>query len=308
MPKTRAEEEQEARSRAADDAPPPSSQPEGAPSSRRAGEEPGRDIPTKCGAPGCGVENDKDAKFCKGCGASMSTGSEGPPVESEDEPPASDPVPPKPGSVARSASFAEIFGLPASASVPAQKAVALKWRRVVASVSKITGRTDPDEMVGELSLVARDAANAPRYRTERNALRAKMTEAERMSLAQRLVAAGEPRGNVFVDDVSADGKRTGIKLSDEITELRLKTLRAKVEGLEARKEPSNPFEPDRARSAATAAAVKHTGGADKAARIKAAESHPTVQKIFKNEQLQGGKATLTQVAEQWVETLDGGAQ
>lgn len=321
MPKIRTEEDdgKQARARvedepgkeAAGDDAPPSSQPEGAPSSRDMA---GREIPTKCGAPGCGVENDKDAKFCKGCGASMSTGAaDGPPVESvEDEPAKSDPMPPKPGASSRglttSASFEEILGLPRGASVPAQKAAALGWRRVMAKVEAMTGRGDPDEMIGALLLVEKDAANAPRYRAERNALRSDIETNERMSLAHRLVAAGEPRGSVFRDVVSADGKRKGIKLADEVSELRLKTLRAKVEGLEARKQPVNPFQPDQAAAAARAGDVAKTGGIDKATRIKAAEKDPTVIKMYENEKLQGGKTTLEQVATAWIETLDGGAK
>lgn len=311
MPKIKAEEEQDARARAEDDDKgPPSSQSEGAPSSRDAA---GREIPTKCGAPGCGVENDKDAKFCKGCGASMSTGAaDGPPVESvEDEPAKSDPMPPKPGASSRglttSASFEEILGLPRGASVPAQKAAALGWRRVMAKVEAMTGRGDPDEMIGALLLVEKDAANAPRYRAERNALRSDIETNERMSLAHRLVAAGEPRGSVF-RDVVKDGKRIGVKLADEVSELRLKTLRAKVEGLEARKQPANPFHPDQAAAAARAGDVAKTGGLDKATRIKAAEKDPTVIKMYENEKLQGGKTTLEQVATAWIETLDGGAK
>ena len=319
--RTRAEEQEEKKARArVEDAPekeasddaPPSSQPEGAPSSRDAA---GRDIPTKCGATGCGVENDKDAKFCKGCGASMSTGAaDGPPVESEEEPPASDPMPPKPGASARSvgasASFAEILGLRSDASLPAQKAAALGWRRVVAKAAAMTGYqvTQPDEIVGALLLVEKDAADAPRLRGERNALRAKNETDERMALAHRLVAAGEDRARVFVDVVGTAGKRTGIKLADEVSELRIKTLRAKVEGLEARKAPTNPFEPDRARAAALAGDVARTGGLDKATRIKAAEKDPTVIKMYENEKIQGGKVTLADVAAQWIETLDGGAK
>lgn len=309
--KARARTEEAPEKEAADDAP-PSSQPEGAPSSRDAA---GRDIPTKCGATGCGVENDKDAKFCKGCGASMSTGAaDGPPVESEDEPAKSDPMPPKPGASARSvgasASFAEILGLRSDASLPAQKAAALGWRRVMVKAAAMTDYqvTQPDEIVGALLLVEKDAADAPRLRGERNALRAKNETDERMALAHRLVAAGEDRARVFVDVVGAGGKRTGIKLADEVSELRIKTLRAKVEGLEARKAPANPFEPDRARAAALAGDVARTGGLDKASRIKAAEKDPTVIKMYENEKIQGGKVTLADVAAQWIETLDGGAK
>lgn len=314
MPKIRTEEDdgKQARARvedapekdAADDAP-PSSQPAGEPSSRDMA---GREIPTKCGATGCGVENDKDAKYCKGCGASMSTGAaDGPPVESEEEAPASDPAPPKPGASARalttSASFEEILGLPRGASVPAQKAAALGWRRVVTKVAAMTGRTDPDEQAGALTAIEKDAAATGRIRAERNALKTQIETSERLSLAHRLVAAGEPRGRVFVD-VIKDGKRAGVKLSPMYAEMRLGILRGEVEAREPRKATRNPFEPDRARAASVAAEMARTGGVDKSTRIAAAEKLPAVMRLHSQGQAQGSKRTLTQVAEAWIENED----
>ena len=290
------EEEKDARARSEDeDKGPPSSQPEGAPSSRK-GAEPGREIPTKCGAPGCGVENDPDAKFCKGCGASMATGE--PEKEAEAPPPSSKPMPP--GSSSRalgSSSFAEILGLPASASVPAQKARALEWRSVIAKVSTMTGRTDPDEQIGALTAIAKDAAKAPRYRRERDDALAKLEGDERLSLAKRLVEAGEPRGRVFVD-VIKDGKRAGIKLTPVYAEMRLGTLRGEVEARETQKEPRNPFEPDRAESERRAADVK-PDGKDKAARIAAAAKLPTVIQLAER----SGRDVAT-VATEWIENED----
>ncbi len=283
MPKIKAEDEKDARARA-EDAPgekgPPSSK--GGPGSEDAA---GREIPTKCGAAGCGVENDKDAKFCKGCGASMSTGAaDGPPVESEEEAPASDPAPPKPGASARalttSASFEEILGLPAGASVPAQKAAALAWRRVIVKVEAMTGRTDPDEQVGALMAVEKDAANAGRYRAERNKLRAEGEAAERLSLAKRLVDAGEPRGRVLVD-VIKDGKRAGVKLSPMYAEMRIGILRGEVETREAQKRPRDPFKPDEAAAREAAKAGSDTKGEPTPAQIEAAKKDPVVQAIAK---------------------------
>lgn len=306
MPKIKAEDEKDARARAEDDPGekgPPSSK--GGPGSEDAA---GREIPTKCGAAGCGVENDKDAKFCKGCGASMSTGAaDGPPVESEEEAPASDPAPPKPGASARalttSASFEEILGLPRGASVPAQKAAALGWRRVVTKVAAMTGRTDPDEQAGALTAIEKDAAATGRIRAERNALKVQIETSERLSLAHRLVAAGEPRGRVFVD-VIKDGKRAGVKLSPMYAEMRLGILRGEVEAREPRKATRNPFEPDRATSEKAAAEMARTGGVDKATRIAAAEKLPAVMRLHSQGQAQGSKRTLTQVAEAWIENED----
>lgn len=304
--RTRAEEQEEARARTEDDDKgPPSSQPEGAPSSRR-GEEPGREIPTKCGRDGCGVENDKDAKFCKGCGASMATGEPPADAAAEDPPPSS--RPPAPGSSSRavtsSASFAEILGLPASASVPAQKSALLGWRRVVTKAAAMTGRTDPDEQVGALTAIEKDAANAGRLRAERNKLRERIEVDERMSLAHRLVNAGEPRGRVFVDVVSTDGKRTGIKLTAMYAEMKLGTLRGEVEAREPRREKRDPFKADEAAARAASTDLAKTGGVDKVARIKAAESLPVVRRLYEQGAAQGSKRTLTAVAEAWIDAED----
>lgn len=312
MPKIRTEEDdgKQARARvedapekdAADDAP-PSSQPAGEPSSRDMA---GREIPTKCGATGCGVENDKDAKYCKGCGASMSTGAaDGPPVESEEEPAKSDPMPPKPGASSRglttSASFEEILGLPRGASVPAQKAAALGWRAVVAKASAMTGQTDTDRIVGGLIAVEKDAAAAGRLRAERNKLRDEGEVRDRFSLAHRLVEAGEDRGRVFVDAVSDAGKRTSIKLTPQIAEMRIGTLRGMVEGLEARKTPRSPFEPNKAEAIRRSNGAK-AGEGDKDARIEAAKLLPTVRKLAQ----QSGR-DLAAVAAEWVNVESGAA-
>jgi len=278
--RTRLEEDEDARARSEDeDKGPPSSQPEGAPSSRQT-EDPGRDIPTKCGRDGCGVENDKDAKFCKGCGASMATGT--PPVEGEDDAPApsSRPLPPGSSRVTSSASFAAILGLPEGASVPAQKAALLGWRRVVAKVQTMTGRADSDEQVGALRAIEKDAANAGRYRAERNKLRAEGEAAERLSLAKRLVDAGEPRGRVLVD-VIKDGKRAGVKLSPMYAEMRIGILRGEVETREAQKKPRDPFKPDETAAREAAKAGSGTKGEPTPAQIEAAKKDPVVIAIAK---------------------------
>jgi len=312
MPKIRTEEDdgKQARARvedapekdAADDAP-PSSQPAGEPSSRDMA---GREIPTKCGATGCGVENDKDAKYCKGCGASMSTGAaDGPPVESEEEPAKSDPMPPKPGASSRglttSASFEEILGLPRGASVPAQKAAVLAWRSVVTKASAMTGQTDTDRIVGGLIAIEKDAAAAGRLRAERNKLRDEGEVRDRMSLAHRLVEAGEDRGRVFVDAVSDAGKRTSIKLTPQIAEMRIGTLRGMVEGLEARKTPRDPFTPNKAEAIRRSNGAK-AGEGDKDARVEAAKLLPTVRKLAQ----QSGR-DLAAVAAEWVNVESGAA-
>lgn len=302
MPKIRTEEQEEARARAEDD--PPDSD-KGPPSSKGAESKPaaeeGREIPTKCAA--CDVENKPEAKFCMGCGASLSTAPE---ASEEEAPPSSKPMPPGSASaraLTTSASFEEILGLPRGASLPAQKVAALGWRRVMVKVAAMTGRTDPDEQAGALTAIEKDAAATGRIRAERNALKTQIETSERLSLAHRLVAAGEPRGRVFVD-VIKDGKRAGVKLSPMYAEMRLGILRGEVEAREPRKAPANPFEPDRARAASVAADMARTGGVDKATRIAAAEKLPAVMRLHSQGQAQGSKRTLTQVAEAWIENED----
>jgi hypothetical protein len=238
-----------------------------------------------------------------GCGASMGTA----PMTAEPEAPPPSSRPPAPGAARMSAvaSFAEILGLPADASVPAQKAALLDFRQVFDHASKLTAQSAPGAVVGGLTVMARDAADSGRLRAERNALRQKQEHAERFALADRLVACGgATRGKVFLDDVNADGTRKVVdgkpvvKLTRVYAEMRLDTLRGEVEGYERSARPRDPFVADR-NAAETAAKNVRRDGLSPEARLEAAKKDPTVIRLAQ----QSGHP-IEAVAAQWLKTLD----
>lgn len=261
----------------------------------------GAEIPTACAS--CGVENPVAAKFCMGCGGSMATK----PIEAEDDdeepPPSSKPMPAATAArMAPTASLADVLGLSADASLPAQKAAALDLRQVFDLASKLTGHSTAPGIVSGLTAIAHDASQAARLRAERNAERAKAEVAERNDLCKRLVASGgEERGRVFVDNVSDDGKRTGVKLAAQYAEMRMPTLRQLVSDHEKRAKPRSPFEPDQTAAREASAEVRRNGGTDKAARIAAAEKIPAVMRLHAQSQANGSGRTITEIATAWVE-------
>jgi len=281
-----------------EDEAPPSSQPEGAPSSRA----PGREIPTKCA--GCAVENPPAAKYCMGCGASMATA----PIESEEPAP---PAPPAaavvavPSRLASSAPFAEIFRLPADASMPAQKSAALDMRQVFDLAAQITGQGTAEGILGGLVAMSADAGDAASLRSKLTAINADRARTERWALAKRLVACGAPgwdRGRVYEDVVTESGERKldergnpMIKLAPIVAEMKLGTFRGMVEGFERNKTPANPFEPDEARAREASRGAPIHG--DTAARIERAKKHP---KVIAMSQRPGQNLTLDQLATAFV--------
>jgi ClpP class serine protease len=254
-----------------DEEPPPSSQPM-PPSSK-----PGREIPSACAA--CGVQNEDDAKYCKGCGASMATKRMDDEDEDEDEEDEDDrkAQPPPPKRMSGNSGLAEILGLREDASLPAQKAAAIDLRQVFDHASALTGQRDPGAVLGALSAMSEDAAASGRLRRERDAIQRRQDRTERDQLAHRLVAAGVARGDVFRDRVSDSGKRLGVELAPQYAEMRLSTLRGVVEQKERNRPRRNPFEPDRS---AAEAQSKSAGKGDQDARIEAAKNHPTVLRMF----------------------------
>lgn len=267
-PGARAEEDED-EARAKDDDAPPSSKPGTSES------EPGRSIPTACAK--CNVENPVSAKFCMGCGASLATES------SDDAPPSSKPGASAARVPARSGgSLAEILGLPADASLPAQKSRALELREVFDAAAKHTDEKDSAGIVGGLSALSRDAAASGRYRRERNELRAQQDVATRADFCKRLVACGgAKRGDVYLDEVAEGGQRrldeSGqpiVHLAPQYAEMKLATLRGLVVNHEKNAPPRNPFEPSR--EAAETASKDARKGGDKAARIERAKKHPIV--------------------------------
>jgi hypothetical protein len=220
--------------------------------------------------------------------------------EEEDEDKAQ---PPPPKRMARDADMSEILGLRQGASVPAQKAAAIDLRQVFDHASTLTGQRDPGAVLGALSAMAEDAAASGRLRQERDAIKKRQDRTERDQLAHRLVAAGVPRGDVFLDRVSDSGKRLGTELAPQYAEMRLSTLRGVVEQKERNRPRRNPFEPDRA---AAEAQSKSAGKGDQDARIEAAKNHPTVLRMF---QAPGNTHALDAIAKQFVLAQDamGGA-
>ncbi len=280
--KIRAEEEEnrDARTEDPEDMPPSDPMP---PSS-----EPGREIPSACAA--CGVQNEDDAKYCKGCGASMATTAEDP-----KEPEAAQPPPPK--RMSNAAGLAEILGLQEGASIPAQKSAAIDLRQVFDHASRLTGQSDPGAVLGALTAMAEDAAASGRLRRERDKAQRLQNRDERQRLAHQLVASGVPRTDVFHDIVSSDGTRQGVKLAPVYAEMRLSTLRGHAAQKAKNAPRRNPFEPDR--DAAAAASNGSKNGGSKETRIKAALEHPHVVEWANRP---GQTLSLEQLAKSFVES------
>lgn len=236
----------------------------------------------------CGEDSPEDARFCAKCGAKMADDDKPEGEDDEhDKPPPSSKKPEARASrvsqsVAASAGIAEIIGADPRASVPAQKAHALDVRAVLDKCAKMTGQRNPAAILGALDAVERDAANAPRYKRERDAERAKASASQRRDLAMRLIACnvqGWERGNVF-----ADAK--GEKFTDRILDMKIDTLRGMVEGFEKTKSErgdSNPFEASREKAEAAEAANKPAAallsGEPTDAQIAAAMALPQVKQM-----------------------------
>ncbi len=252
-------------------------------------------VPSDCKA--CGIKNETDAKYCKGCGAALSTkpaeddgAPEEPPPSSKpgQAPPAAPPGhhPPPPERMNANASLAAILGA-SSDSIPALKSAAIKLRQVRDAAIGVTGKTSTDGIIGALLSMPERLAAGERAAVEHKEQQRKAAKRERWALAKRLVlckAPGRERGRVFLDEVGADGKRKAIGLTPEYAEMRIGTFRALVEGLEKTAPRETPFQPDRedAKRRSDAAAPPQAGGAPfepSAAQLKALESHPTVYQM-----------------------------
>lgn len=293
--KTRAEEEKEARARAGgdDDAPPDPP------------EDLGIEPPSKCGA--CTTQNEENAKFCKGCGASMAVKMADPPADDEEAPPSSKPIPAPAARLPSTSTIAEALGLTESASLPAQKAAAIDMRQVFDHAAKLTGHRTAHGIVTGLSAISHDASTAGRLRAERNKARETANVTERADLCKRLVACGgEPRGRVYVDNVSDDGQRKSVSLTAQFAEMRLPTLRDLVADHEKAAAPRSPYEPDRA-AAQDASKNTRADGADEKTKLERAKNDPIVRKLFN---APGNTHSLDAIAAQHVKTLAqiGGAQ
>ncbi|MEK9647433.1 MAG: hypothetical protein VW547_17990, partial [Alphaproteobacteria bacterium] len=280
-------------------------------------EDAGAEPSGKCAS--CGCANEQNAKFCDQCGVSMAAlpvAEEPPPsskIPGDDEvPPSSKPLPPhSAASKATSAgtSFAEILGLPADASIPAQKAAALELRQIRDHAAQLTSQRSAAGIIGGLTAIASDAAASGRLRAERDELAKHRAKAERWALAKRLAAlgvAGHDRGAIFIDAVNADGSRKLdaeqkpiMRLAPMYAEMRLDTLRGLVEGHEKNAPRRDPFVPDENTARDLAANAQRTGGLTSEQRLAAAVKHPAVIKLAAQT-----NRPIEKVAAAWIETLD----
>lgn len=244
----------------------------------------GTEIPTKC--PGCGVENEKDAKFCKGCGESMATK----PLEEDPPPPSSKPAPGKPAAsvpekmsapaaLSPTASLASILGAAADTPI-AIKTAAIEMRRVVDTAIGVTGKSGHADVIGALLAMPHRLANGKQARDDLAALQASTDATMRKVLVDRLVATGAiERTKIVADVVNAAGVRTGTRVRTKYTAMDLAVLAGLVTDLEKDAPRRNPFEPSRERAEAANAdgAAKPMKFSD--AAKKTLERHPTIIQI-----------------------------
>jgi hypothetical protein len=203
----------------------------------------GTDIPTKCGA--CGVENNKVAKFCMGCGESMATKA------------AEEPMPEK--KEAKAQPVAKPSAAIARASLATETA-AVEARWVFDAAKVATGRTSAAEIVGVLStmperLAAADLAVAL---AETDARASKRTE--RRALAHRLNGlglSGWETSDIYTGPKREDGTRT---LSAAVETMDLDVFRTMVETYEKRAPKRPPFDASRDNAQADATSRAQTEG------------------------------------------------
>lgn len=254
----------------------------------------GIDPPSKCQS--CSVQNEDDAKFCKGCGASMATG---PKAEDPDKaPPSSKPMPGAkaaesakmmaPARMASDASLASILGADGDSPL-AIKTAAIKMRQIRDTAAGITGKSNPGEIVGALLNVPGKIEQGARALNDLADIRAKGDTAERDDLVRRLIKTGAVERSKIVADVidPNTSQRTGTRIRTRYATMDLDVLRGTVTDLEdtaRRQKPKhrNPFEPDPARAQAEAQANNPKAlpsGEPSEAQISAALNNPAVQQI-----------------------------
>lgn len=215
------------------------------PTGKRAEDEPEQ----KCSA--CGAARVGVGGFCAGCGKAFAEDE----PEGEDEPPPSSKPKPEERASARTAivradkglSLAPLLGIDENASAPAQRQQALDMRAIVTHAAKITGNRDADGILAGLDVLSRDAANARRYRGERDTAKRERDEAVKMSLADRILACGHEsytRADLFADVIDEKTtKRVGVKFADEFAEMSVDRMRNIAERLEAKAPKRDPWQP-----------------------------------------------------------------
>jgi ClpP class serine protease len=255
------EDEKKDKPEAAEPPPPPADDGEKKPASAEDKPEPdGDEKPAACEK--CGEEgNPKDARYCKTCGEKMAPDAE----EDKPEPAAGDEPPPdgdkKPESRAAATSYAGLLGLSADASHPAIKSALMAHVACSRKAMALTGKDSPAQATGALQAMADEAAKVHGLEAQVSASAKREEYRTRNDLLTKLAAAKLPgcsRGELFVDKVSADGKRTATVPAPLYATTPIETLRGFVDAKLANKSPrsvSNPFEPD----ASAAKAKSRTG-------------------------------------------------
>jgi hypothetical protein len=265
---------------------------------------PGRPIPTACAK--CKVENETDAKFCKGCGASMATKAEDDDEPDDDDEPSSSRRPgalaqPPRGRVVASvgpdAAYAELAGVATSASVPVIKGGLAARVNLALHVMGAFDLTEPDRAAAAFDVAIQDAARVPGLEAKLKA----SDERTKLDLGMKIVALGiegYPRSDVLEDIIEGD-KRVGVRLTREYRRMSVSALDEKHRRLRARAPArrETPFEPDPKRAADAAA----NGGLDMAARLEAAKKSPAAQRMLA---APNNTRTIEQIAEALVRNDD----
>ncbi len=174
------------------------------------------------------------------------------PEDEEPAPPSSKRPAPPPAAKGPKASLAHLAGLPETSSDVAIRTEITRRVMVFEHAARITNASAPEQIIGHLDAIVRDAAEVGRLRTERDAAVRKANAQERMDLLTKLEAAGvHTRGDLFVDIVEG-GKIVGrrpSKLWGPGAEGRsLANLRGYVAAKLSNAAPTtakrSPFEPD----------------------------------------------------------------
>lgn len=200
----------------------------------------------------CGMQNEADAKYCDQCGKSMAAERKAEEEEEEASPPSSKPLPgpermQAPAKMSETASLASILGAPSDTPL-ALKTAAISLRQIRDTAAGVTAKTKPGEIVGELlSMPSRleqadRAAEAERKRAIETEKTVRWDLAKRLN---RLSLQGWPRSNIYVDEVSTEGKRTAVKLAPMVQSMSIDVLRGMVEGFEKSAKKPDPFQPSR---------------------------------------------------------------
>lgn len=273
---------------------------------------PGREIPSKCAA--CGVQNEDDAKHCKGCGASMAT-EEAPPSSeapsSKDPPSSESPDSDKakakaapPAKMSATASLATILGAETESPL-GLKTAAIKLRQehdwLLGTLAGLTGRDTVREAIGASLAIPGKLAAGKKVAQELATLRGTLDAKERTELATRLAATGIiARKKIYADIVTTSGVRTGVRVRTRYATMDLDVLRGLVTDLEgdAPKKRRVPFEADPTRAAE---AARNPGHGDQAARVVAMTKSVLAQRMFAHP---NNTRTIEQIAEALVRNED----